>query len=114
MERTRWRLHGPQMAWTAAEKQAAEPLHRAWFEGGTPNLRRVHPCGYQRWDTSGHGSSVPLGPHRPFFDWENGKARYRAVPLGDETLPEEAEIHPNRRAPLPVVGCPPNDPRPWE
>ena len=77
-------------------------------------LRRVSPCGYQRWDTSGHDSSAPLGPHHPFSEWENGGAMGRAVPLGDETLSGEARIHPNGCAPLPVVGCPPKDPRPWE
>ena len=78
------------------------------------NPRRVSPRGYQMWDTSGRGSSVPLEPHRPFFDWENGRVMCKAVPLGDETLPGEAKIHPDRCAPLPVVECPHNDPRPWE
>ena len=75
------------------------------------NLRRVSPCRYQTWDTSGHGS---LGPHRPFFDWENGRVMCRAVPLPDEKLPDEEEIHPNNCAPLCVVGRCPNDPCPWE
>ena len=55
-----------------------------------------------------------MGPHRPFLDWENGRAMGRAVPLGDETLSEEAKLHPNSCAPLPVVECPPKDLRPWE
>ena len=117
MERTSVCSHGLQMAWTVAEKPAAEPLHRAAPEGGTPmraNPQRVSPWGYQMWDTSGHGSFVPLGPHRPFFDWENGRAMYTAVPLGDETLQGEAEIHPSSCAPLHTVGCPRKDPQPWE
>ena len=85
------------MAWTVVEKQAAEPLHHAGPEGRTPmeaNPRRVNPCGYQM--------------------YESDQAMYRAVPLDDEALSGEAGVHPNSRAPLPVVGCPPKDPRPWE
>ena len=78
------------------------------------NLRGVSPCVYQMWDTSGHGSFVPLGPHCPFFEWENGRAMCRVVPLGDETLPGEAKIHPDMCAHLPVVGSPHDDPRPWD
>ena len=78
------------------------------------NPRCVSPWGYQMWDTSGHGSLVPLGPHRPFVDWENGRAMGGSVPLGYETLQGEAEIHPSSCAPLHAVGCPRKEPQPWE
>jgi hypothetical protein len=37
---------------------------------------------------------APLGPHRPFFDWENGRAMDRAVPLGDEDAARGSEDSP--------------------
>ena len=77
------------------------------------NRLRVSRCGYLMWDTTGHDSFVPLAPHR-LFDWENGRAMGRAVSLGDETRPGRSKVHPMIRAPLPVVGSPPKDPRPWE
>ena len=64
-----------------AEKPAAPPLHRA--AEGTP------------------------GPHRPFLERENGGERYGMVPLGDEMLPENPEIHPSSCALLRLVGPPP-------
>ena len=58
-----------------------------------------------------HQRRVSPGGHQV---WEIGRVMYIAVPVGDETPPGEARVHPNSHPPLLVVGWPPKDPRPWE